>query len=129
MKKIFVFLLLMGVFLYPVTVNGENKDKDYYKVGDVIPVAYVCRDLDKMLKIAELDIQDSSKVKSLMRLMFKTNICVMFPKIINSKIKTIVLSYRDSEKRKSYLLELESQLNIPVYIWYMDPEVKSKVKV
>ena len=129
MKKIFVFLLLIGVLLYPTTIKAENKNKDYYKVGDIIPVAYVCRDLDRMLKIAEVDVQNSAKVKNIMRLMFQTNICIMFPKIINSKIKAIVLSYRDSEKRKSYLLELESTLDIPVYIWYMDPIGKSKVKV
>ena len=129
MKKIFVFLLLIGVLLYPTTIKAENKNKDYYKVGDIIPAAYVCRDLDRMLKIAEVDVQNSAKVKNIMRLMFQTNICIMFPKVINSKIKAVILSYRDSEKRKSYLLELESTLDIPVYIWYMDPIGKSKVKV
>ena len=127
LKSLIVSLAIIFLFWFsPYKAYGSD---DYYKVGDIIPVAYVCRDLDRMLKIAEVDVQKSAKVKNIMRLMFQTNICIMFPKIINSKIKAVILSYKDSEQRKSYLLELESTLGIPVYIWYMDPIVKSKVKV
>tara|TARA_R100000781_G_scaffold114004_2_gene83787 strand:+ start:90 stop:479 length:390 start_codon:yes stop_codon:yes gene_type:complete len=128
LKSLVASLAIIILFLFSMPYKAYGSE-DYYKVGDIIPVLYVCRDLDRMLKIAEVDIKDSSKVKSIMRLMFKTNTCVMFPKVIQSKIKEIVLSYKDSEQRKSYLLELESKLDIPVYIWYMDPVIKSKVKV
>jgi hypothetical protein len=128
LKSLIVSLAIIFLFLFSSPHKAYGSE-DYYKVGDIIPIAYVCRDLDRMLKIAEIDVQNSAKVKNIMRLMFQTNICIMFPKVINSKIKAVILSYKDSEQRKSYLLELENTLGIPVYIWYMDPVIKSKVKV
>ena len=128
MLKSLITSLAIG-FLFWFSPHKVYGSENYYSVGDIIPVAYVCKDLERMLKIAEIDIKSSEKVKAIMRLMFKTNICIMFPKIINSKIKKIVLAYKDSEQRKSYLLELESTLNIPVYIWYMDPKADTKIGV
>tara|TARA_R110002051_G_scaffold309681_1_gene382441 strand:- start:51 stop:398 length:348 start_codon:yes stop_codon:yes gene_type:complete len=94
--------LVVSIFLIFLGSKAEAFVK-----GQYIFVAYLCNNLEPLLRIVAEDTRDTDKAYSLMKDQFYVGNCVSL-RPIGLKIKEVIITYKDSNSNKTQLLSLDT---------------------
>jgi len=94
--------LVVSIFLIFLGSKAEAFVK-----GQYIFVAYLCNNLEPLLRIVAEDTRNTAKAYSLMKDQFYVGNCVSL-RPIELKIKEVIITYKDSNSNKTQLLSLDT---------------------
>tara|TARA_R110000796_G_scaffold141860_1_gene258251 strand:- start:1138 stop:1485 length:348 start_codon:yes stop_codon:yes gene_type:complete len=78
-----------------------------YSKDDYVFVAYLCNDIEPLLRIVAEDTRDVSKAGELMKYQFSSGNCVGL-RPLELKVKEVIVTYKDANNNKTQLLSLDT---------------------
>ena len=95
-----IFLIFSGCMVKFQKAYAFSKDSYIF-------VAYLCNDIEPLLRVVGEDTKDVSKAYSLMKDEFYSGNCVSL-RPIQLKIKEVIVTYKDSNNNETQLLSLDT---------------------